>query len=210
LYSELKDQNFEIIAAAQDTGGEEAAGKWYDQAKATYTTLVDTQHAISSAYQFINVPMGIWVDERGRVVRPAEPAWTKNNTLKIGEKSIVTEGEAYVAAIRDWVKNGEKSVYALSDEEFAKRAKPRSNAEMEADASFKLAVYFHQANNNELAEKYWAHAQQLNPDDWNYHRQDWSFTPQEAGKKWLEKFNKLDQPYYPKLEIQSAGKPDGK
>jgi hypothetical protein len=210
LYTELKDQNFEIIAAAQDTGGEEAAGKWYDQAKATYTTLVDTQHAISSAYQFINVPMGIWVDERGRVVRPAEPAWTKNNTLKIGEKSIVTEGEAYVAAIRDWVKNGEKSVYALSDEEFAKRAKPRSNAEMEADASFKLAVYFHQANNNELAEKYWAHAQQLNPDDWNYHRQDWSFTPQEAGKKWLEKFNKLDQPYYPKLEIQSAGKPDGK
>ena len=206
----MKDQNFEIIAAAQDTGGEEAAGKWYDQAKATYTTLVDTQHAISSAYQFINVPMGIWVDERGRVVRPAEPAWTKNNTLKIGEKSIVTEGEAYVAAIRDWVKNGEKSVYALSDEEFAKRAKPRSNAEMEADASFKLAVYFHQANNNELAEKYWAHAQQLNPDDWNYHRQDWSFTPQEAGKKWLEKFNKLDQPYYPKLEIQSAGKPDGK
>jgi len=210
LYSELKDQNFEIIAAAQDTGGEEAAGKWYDQAKATYTTLVDTQHAISSAYQFINVPMGIWVDERGRVVRPAEPAWTKNNTLKIGEKSIVTEGEAYVAAIRDWVKNGEKSIFALSDEEFAKRAKPRSNAEMEADASFKLAVYFHQANNNELAEKYWAHAQQLNPDDWNYHRQDWSFTPQEAGKKWLEKFNKLDQPYYPKLEIQSAGKPDGK
>ena len=210
MYTELKDQNFEIIAAAQDTGGEEAAGKWYDQAKATYTTLVDTQHAISSAYQFINVPMGIWVDERGRVVRPAEPAWTKNNTLKIGEKSIVTEGEAYVAAIRDWVKNGEKSVYALSDEEFAKRAKPRSNAEMEADASFKLAVYFHQANNNELAEKYWAHAQQLNPDDWNYHRQDWSFTPQEAGKKWLEKFNKLDQPYYPKLEIQSAGKPDGK
>jgi len=210
LYSELKDQNFEIIAAAQDTGGEEAAGKWYDQAKATYTTLVDTQHAISSAYQFINVPMGIWVDERGRVVLPAEPEWTKNNTLKIGEKSIVTEGEAYVAAIRDWVKNGEKSAYALSDEEFAKRAKPRSNAEMEADASFKLAVYFHQANNNELAEKYWAHAQQLNPDDWNYHRQDWSFTPQEAGKKWLEKFNKLDQPYYPKLEIQSAGKPDGK
>ena len=153
--------------------------------------------------------MGIWVDERGRVVRPAEPAWTKNNTLKIGEKSIVTEGEAYIAAIRDWVKNGEHSAYALPDEEFARRAKPRSAGEMEADASFKLAVYFHEAKNNELAEKYWAHAQQLNPDDWNYHRQDWSFTPQEAGKKWLEKFNKLDQPYYPKLEIQ-PGKPEGK
>lgn len=168
------------------------------------------QHAISTAYQFINVPMGVWVDERGRVVRPAEPAWTKNSTLKIGDKSIVTEGEAYVAAIRDWVKNGDRSSFALSDEEFAKRAKPRSQAEMEADASFKLAVYFHENKNNDLAEKYWAQAQRLNPDDWNYHRQDWSFTPQEAGKKWLDKFQKLDQPYYPKLEIQPGTKPDVK
>jgi hypothetical protein len=165
--------------------------------------LIDVQHAVSTAYQFINVPMGIWIDEKGRVVRPAEPAWTSNQTLKIGaDKSIVTEGEPYVAALRDWVKNGERSVYALSDEEFAARVKPRSAAEMEADASFKLAVWFHEHQNNELAAKYFEHAQQLNPDDWNYHRQEWSFTPQEAGKKWMQKFQKLDQPYYPKLDIK--------
>jgi hypothetical protein len=147
--------------------------------------------------------MGIWIDEKGRVVRPAEPAWTTNQTLKIGaDKSIVTEGEPYVAALRDWVKNGERSVYALSDEEFAARVKPRSAAEMEADASFKLAVWFHEHRNNESAAKYFAHAQELNPDDWNYHRQEWSFTPQEAGKKWMEKFQKLEQPYYPKLDIK--------
>ncbi len=70
VYAELKDRNFELIAAAQDTGGEPAAGKWYDAAKATFTTLVDVQHTISSAYQFVNVPMGVWIDERGRVVRP--------------------------------------------------------------------------------------------------------------------------------------------
>jgi hypothetical protein len=199
----LKDQNFEIIAAAEDTGGEAAAGRWYDAAKATYTTLIDVNHAVSTAYQFINVPMGVWVDERGRVVRPAEPAWTSNQTLKIGAKSIVTEGEPYVAALRDWVKNGEKSQYALSDEEFARRVKPRSAAEMEADASFKLAVWFHEDGQNEMAQKYWHQAQELNPDDWNYHRQEWSFTPAEAGKKWLDKFQKLDKSYYPKLEVQS-------
>jgi hypothetical protein len=199
----LKDQSFEIIAAAQDTGGEAAAGKWYDAAKATYTTLVDAQHTISSVYQFINVPMGVWIDEKGRVVRPAEPAWTVDNTLKIGAKSIETEGKAYIAALRDWVSNGERSSFVLSDDEFAKRVKPRSPAEMEADASFKLAVWFYQNSNPELAAKHFKHAQELNPDDWNYHRQDWSFgKPDEAGKKWLEKFNKLDQPYYPKLEIK--------
>jgi hypothetical protein len=200
VYAELKDSNFELIAAAQDTGGDAAAGKWYDAAKATYTTLIDTKHAVSSAYQFINVPMGIWIDERGRVVRPAEPAWTSNQTMKIGEKSIVTEGEVYVSALRDWVRNGDRSSYALSDEEFARRVKPRSAAEMEADASFKLAVWFHDTGNAELAAKYFRRAQELNPADWNYHRQDWSFTPAEAGKKWREKFDKLEQPYYPKLQ----------
>jgi hypothetical protein len=47
--------------------------------------------------------------------------------------------------------------------------------------------------------------QTLNPNDWNYHRQDWSFTPREAGAKWMEKFQKLEQPYYPKLELKPKG-----
>ena len=157
---------------------------------------------MSSAFQFINVPMGVWIDERGRVVRPAEPAWTTNSTLKIGAKSIVTEGEPYIAGLRDWVSNGERSSFVLSDEEFARRVKPRSEQEMQADASFRLAVWFHQKGNAELAAKYFENAQKLNPDDWNYHRQEWSFTPSEAGKKWLEKFNGLDKPYYTPLEIK--------
>ena len=146
--------------------------------------------------------MGIWIDEQGRVVRPAEPAWTTNQTMRIGsDKVIVTEGEQYLAGLRDWVRNGAASQYALSDDEFARRVKPRSAAEMEADASFKLAVWFHDKGSAELASIYWRRAQELNPDDWNYHRQDWSFTPTEAGKKWREKFDKLTEPYYPKLDI---------
>ncbi len=148
--------------------------------------------------------MGIWIDESGRVVRPAEPAWTTDQSMKFGDKSIFTQGELYLTALRDWVKNGESSPYALSNEEFARRVKPRSPAEMEADASFKLAVWFHDNGNDELASQYWRRAQQLNPDDWNYHRQEWSFTPQEAGKKWLEKFQKTDQPYYPLLDFKRA------
>ena len=186
-------------------GGEAAAGKWYDAAKATFTTLVDTTHTVSSAFQLINVPAGVWIDERGRVVRPAEPAWTSSRTDMFGGKPLAIEGAIYIAALRDWVANGDKSPYVLPDEEFARRVKPRSPAEMEADASFKLAVWFQQAGNAPLAAKYFERAQQLNPDDWNYHRQEWSFTPQEAGKKWMEKFQKLQEPYYPKLDIKPKG-----
>lgn len=165
---------------------------------------------MSSAFQFTNVPTGVWIDERGRVVRPGEPAWTTSRTSNFGGKTLVTEGADYVAAIRDWVANGERSAYVLSDEEFARRVKPRSASEMEADASFALAVYFEQAGNPAMASKYFAQAQALNPNDWNYHRQDWSRTPGEAGAKWQEKFQKLEEPYYPKLDMKPTGqKPKG-
>ena len=145
--------------------------------------------------------MGIWIDERGRVVRPAEPAWTTDQSMKFGGKRLATEGQLYVAALRDWVKNGERSPYALSDEEFARRVKPPSPAALEAEASFKLAVWFHESGEGELSAKYFARAQQLNPNDWNYYRQQWSFSPKEADQKWLEKFQKTEQPYYPKLDM---------
>jgi hypothetical protein len=176
-------------------------------AKANFTTLVDVKHTVSSEFQFINVPMGVWIDEQGRIVRPAEPAWTTSRTDKFGGKDLVIEGDAYVAALRDWVNKGDKSAYVLSDAEYARRVKPRSANDMEADASFRLAVYFQQAGNQKLAAKYFERAQQLNPDDWNYHRQEWSFTPTEAGKKWMDKFQKTTEPYYPKLDIEPAPKP---
>jgi hypothetical protein len=165
---------------------------------------------VSTAFQFTNVPTGVWIDERGKVVRPGEPAWTTSRTSTFGGKPLVTEGEEYVAAIRDWVAKGERSAYVLSDEEFAARVKPRSAEEMEADASFALAVWFHGSGNQPLAKKYFERAQALNPADWNYHRQEWSFTPGEAGAKWLEKFQKLETPYYPKLELApKSDKPKG-
>ena len=57
-----------------------------------------------------------------------------------GGKGLVIHGDAYVAALRDWVTNGDGIRYAMSDEEFARRVTPRSAAEMEAEAAFKLAV----------------------------------------------------------------------
>ena len=161
---------------------------------------MDANHAVSSAFQFANVPTGVWIDERGRIVRPGESAWTSDKRDVYGGKELVIHGDAYVASLRDWVANGDASPYAMSDEEFANRVTPRTAAEMEAEAAFKLGVWFQQTNDRERATKYFERAQQLNPDDWNYHRQDWSFG-QNAGRKWLEKFQTTDKEYYP-LDIK--------
>ena len=144
------------------------------------------------------------------MVRPGEPAWTTSRTSTFGGKALVTEGQEYVAAIRDWVASGERSAFVLSDAAFAERVKPRSQDEMEADASFALGVWFHRAGNPAQANTYFERAQKLNPGDWNYHRQQWSFTPGEAGAKWMEKFQKLEEPYYPKLDLKpQTQKPKG-
>jgi hypothetical protein len=145
----------------------------------------------------------MWVDEHGRIARPAEQAWTYSDDHKYGDHVLTKDGLAYVAALKDWVANGEKSKFYLSDGDYRERVKPRSAKDMEADASFKLAVWFHDHENQELASKYWKRAQELNPDDWNYARQDWSFTPAEAGRKWMRKLQSTDKDYkyYPKLEI---------
>jgi len=147
------------------------------------------------------VPSGIWIDEQGKIIRPAETAAPKTQTLKIGGKLIETEGDAYVAALRDWVDKGSKSEFVLSDAEYKLRVKERSPAEREAEASFKLGVALHQKGQNDLAQKWFLKAETLNPDSWNYHRQDWSFGS-EAGKKWMEKFQKTTTDYYPKLDLK--------
>lgn len=198
VYGELKDSNFEIVAVAQDTGGEEAAGKFYDRAKASYTTLIDKQHTVSSLYQMVNVPMGVWIDEKGRVVRPAEVAYSD----KISAFGISVEGDRYVDGLRDWVAKGEKSVYAIPADKLAERL-PKADANLGlADAHFKLAVYLHEHGKPALAQKHWEESQRLAPDDWNYHRQDWSFRKGEAMKRWIAKFRALDgKPYYAPLDL---------
>jgi hypothetical protein len=63
-------------------------------------------------------------------------------------------------------------------------------------------VYFHAAGDENRANQFWEQAQALRPESWNYHRQDWSFTPAEAGRNWLQKFQELgDRDYYPALDL---------
>jgi len=153
----------------------------------------------------VNVPTGVWIDERGRVVRPGEPSWSSDETFNVLDsrgRPIVTEGEKYVAALRDWVEKGERSQYALSDEVFRKRVSQRPANELEAEASFKLAVWFEQAGQPQRAAPYFERALTLNPGDWTYHRQYWNYEGQASGAKFRDKVKQLETPYYPTLDLE--------
>jgi hypothetical protein len=187
-----------LISAAQDTGGEAAAGKFFDDANATFVQLVDVNHAISSAYNLVNVPTAVWIDEEGRIVRSDEGAYAETHSM--GTFKFGTDD--YVPSVRDWVQKGADSKYAQSADEHAAKIVPKSSDANLAEANFKLGVYFHEQGNEQKANQYWEAAQALNTDSWNYHRQDWSFTPGEANANWGKKVAGLGgKPYYAPVDF---------
>lgn len=201
VYEDLKDKNFEIVAAAQDTGGAKISTPWYDKAKVTYTALVDPAHTVSSLYQMVNVPTGVWVDETGKIVRAGEVAYSKQQQV-LGQ---AIGDDRYAAGLRDWVERGEQSQYVVPAEQLRSRIKVRSENERLADAHFKLGAYFSTHDQRDLATKHWQKSQELNPDSWNYHRQDWSYDKKKEMSNWMAKVRKLGtKPYYDPVEFPQA------
>ncbi len=154
----------------------------------------------------VNVPTGVWIDEEGRIVRPPETAYSQD--FKLG--NVEVQGAAYVAALRDWVKNGAESKYALTPAQLRRRFAPRNDDLRRADVHFRLGALFKQRDQTKLAKKHWAASQKLNPDSWNYHRQDWSYSPFDRSVKFGMKVAGLgDKPYYPKLDLEPPEPDEG-
>ncbi len=198
FHESLHDANFEIVAAAQDTGGPKVVDPWYEKAHVSFTALTDTQHTVSSLYQMVNVPSGVWIDESGKIVRSAEVAYSQKQHVlgqDIGD-------DRYAAGLRDWIANGPQSSYAVTADKLRPRLTARNAQQRLADAHFKLGAYFSSQGNRELATKHWQESQQLSPDNWNYHRQDWSFDKSKEMANFLAKVRKLGtRPYYDPVEF---------
>ena len=183
-----------LIAAAQDTEGEAVAREWYDRAEATYVTLVDEKHTVSSLFNLVNVPSAVWIDETGKVVRVDEGAYAGVHNMG-GFEFGRTD---YVPMVRDWAEKGDASPYITGN---VLPDLSRTDAQALAETNFKLGIYFYQQGDMAKADKYWTAAQKLNPGSWNYHRQDWSFTPAEAGANWSRKVQELNgKAYYRPIE----------
>jgi hypothetical protein len=90
----------------------------------------------------------------------------------------------------------------MSPKRLAKRLAVRKPELLRADAQFKLGAHFHAAGKRALARQHWRTAQKLNPDSWNYHRQDWSFSRTDRIFKFMRKVAGLGKkPYYEPLEL---------
>jgi hypothetical protein len=121
---------------------------------------------------------------------------------------IKTDPEAYVAALRDWVANGARSRFALPPEEVVRRSIPRPPEVSLAAANFELGQHLHRAGEPDAAVPFFREAHRLQPDNWTYKRQAWSFVDPLQGPSaqyesdWLTDIRRIGaENYYPKVEL---------
>ena len=171
--------------------------------------MIDETHKISTLYGWVNVPSAAWIDEEGRIVRINEGAYAGEHEIKNPVLSVKFGHSVFADATRDWVEKGADSEFVWSAEEVRAHLKPSSDDTLLADPTFKMGVYFKRLGNDSKAEKYFKEAQLLSPDNWNYHRQDWTHEGElYALRQWYKKTSAMKGRYYDKLEL--PGEPDAR
>ena len=221
LRTELHPKGLEVVAVALDVDAE-AARPSIEEANADYPSLVDQAHVVDELFGIVNVPNGVWIDEEGMIVRPAEPAHPGRNpftesfrTMDVSKlppdvaevlveaRKIRTDPDAYVAMLRDWVEHGSASRFALDPQEVVRRSRPRGNDEATAAAEFELGQHLHREGDHEAAIPHWREAHRLDPDNWTYKRNAWNFEdPGRQGRtsayegSWFEDVKKIGAENY--------------
>ena len=205
VYEEINDPNFVLLCVAEDTGGEAVAGPIFDAANPTYVQIIDENHVISSAFNFINVPSAAWIDEAGRIVRIDEGTYSKTHAIGEGEQAITFGNDVYSPALKDWVANGADSQYVQSPDKVTSNIRQHSADQMKADAAFRMANLFRQHGQSEKAEHYWDMAQALNPDSINFIRQNLTLSEEgSAGETFMKvmgEYVSSGREYYRPLDL---------
>jgi hypothetical protein len=197
LHNEYSALGLTVITVAMDVLASQAQ-PWSDVAAPTHPALWDPTHQLAARLGVVNVPMAVWFDETGTLVRPAEQASIEESPLKTMDippglpermaeqfalaKAIPSDPGSYRAAIADWVTNGASSRYALSADEVLARSGGRSNEHSEAAACFEMGQYLFEHVSHAAAQPWWKRAHQLHPEHWTYKRQAWTLVTTPEGQ----------------------------
>jgi Tetratricopeptide repeat len=191
LHSELSGRGFCIVTVALNSDVD-AARPFVDAAKPTHPSLVDPNLTFVERFGITNVPFGLWINEEGTIVRPAEVAfapreerdqkrWNEQEAFIAqlpepqrrvveGMTKSIGEAGAYASAVRDWVANGERSRYVLTPTEVVERSRSCPFEYAQAAAHFELAMYLYRSGSPELAIVHFREAHRLDPTNWSYVR----------------------------------------
>jgi hypothetical protein len=201
LTEELADEAFVVLAVSFDSRAPEQSRPWIEAASPTYPCLLDPEHHVADLYNMVNVPNAVWIDEDGRIVRPAETAGTGDEFRTMIDPGgippddltrMMQRRQRYVDAIKDWVRNG-TDWSSTTD-------RTHSDDDAAAFAHFRFGVWLATQGRDDESRTQLAEAHRRKPDSWAFRRQTWEL--EEVGKAGTETFwNAVkalgDDAYYP-------------
>jgi hypothetical protein len=187
LYEELGSRGLVILSVAMDSR-EGDPRPWIEAAKPTYSVLIDREHRLAELYGIVNVPQAVWIDEAGRIVRPAEAAGAYEGFRKMNRQTrempedvarLTAQAKStYLDAIRDWVRSGARSEHAFSPEH-ARAHLPAITADTAtAQAMFRLGQALRRRGEQAEGQRWLQEASRLHPDSWCIWRQSAGVTDQ--------------------------------
>lgn len=219
LYEELKDENFTVVAVGLESRGADSARQWIELAKPTYPCLIDTRHVVAAAYNMVNVPQAVWIDETGHIVRPTETAGTTDGFRKMDTTTFQMPADElaqaqkargiYLDAIRDWVRHGAQSTFVVPSATLQATTPAYSDSQAQANAMLQLGQWLVRHDKAAAGFALLRRASDLHPDSWSIWRQTADL--EEIGKSggpgfWARVQALGERKYYPKPNI--AGMPD--
>jgi hypothetical protein len=196
LHAEIEPKGVTVVTVALDVEPAHTH-KWIDAAAPTHPALIDTRHVTGELFGFINIPMAVWIDESGTLVRPAESAAVERSPLRdmeipeglderltrtlVEAKAIPDHAADYRAAIIDWAEKGPDSRFALSPDEVVTRSRSVGDDEARAAACFELGQHLRATVGDDAAVPWWREAHRLDPGNWTYKRQAWTLVTTPPG-----------------------------
>jgi peroxiredoxin len=225
LRERVQPLGVEIVTVALDVDPE-AARPWIEAAAPEHPSVVDRTHVTDERFGFVNVPNGVWIDEDGTIVRPAEPMFPGHNAdmqsfrktdlstlppetveMMVEARKITSDPEGSRRMIEDWAEHGADSQFALTPDEVLRRAAPRGADEAIAAAEFELGEHLHSAGDHAAAIPHWQEAHRRFPSNWTYKRQAWNIEdPYRQGRtaaypsSWIEDLKEIGgENYYPAI-----------
>jgi hypothetical protein len=162
VYEELEDRGFTVVTVALDKTPEDAR-PWIEPAAPTHPALIDTRHVLADLYNVVNVPTVVWIDERGRIVRPNDVAFGTDTFRHI----TGLESARHLQALRAWVR-GEAP--ALGADEVLRHQPLPSARDQQARAEFALGQWLWARGRAESAERHFVRGGELAPHDFTIRR----------------------------------------
>ncbi len=157
LQQELGPDGLSIIAVAIDSNLE-AVREWSAHAP-ELNVLIDRDYIVAERYGIVNVPATVWIDEGGRIVRPADTAMGDDRFRAFAH----IDSAVHHDLLRTWVTRGRRD---LSDREVAVNMERPTRELQLARLHRRVAVLLHDRGDLDGAMAHLSAAEALAPYDW--------------------------------------------